>query len=76
MIESLLYLTITWLDLSYSMNQLSQFMANPGASHLQAAYQVLQYVKSTVGQGLFFPSTSSMELKVFADSDWVACPDT
>ncbi|XP_024019324.1 uncharacterized protein LOC112090983 [Morus notabilis] len=76
LIEKLLYLTITRPDLSYSVNRLSQFLANPNVTHLQAAYRVLQYLKGTVGQGLFFSSTSAIELKAFADSDWAACPNT
>ena len=76
MIRKLLYLTITRPDLSYSMNHLSQFLANPRVPHLQAAYHVLEYIKSTVGQGLFFSTTSCVQLKAFADADWAACPDT
>ena len=76
MIGKLLYLTITRLDLSFSINRLSQFLAKPQTPHLQATYHVLQFVKSIVGQGLFYSSSSAIELKAFADSDWVACLDT
>ncbi|RVW37753.1 Retrovirus-related Pol polyprotein from transposon RE1 [Vitis vinifera] len=76
MIGKLLYLTITRPDLSFSVNRLSQFLAKPQIPHLHATYHVLQYVKATVGQGLFYSSSSAIELKAFADSDWAACPDT
>ncbi|XP_024025489.1 uncharacterized protein LOC112092771 [Morus notabilis] len=76
LIGKLLYLTITRPYLSYSVNQLSQFLADSKATHLQAACRVLQYLKGTVGQGLFFSFTSAIELKAVADSDWDACPDT
>ena len=36
---------------------------------------MLQYIKGTVGQGLYFSIASSIHLKAFADLDWGACKD-
>lgn len=44
-----LYLTITRLDICYSVNCLSQFLAAPQTSHLQATLRILQYIKGTPG---------------------------
>ncbi|XP_057958838.1 uncharacterized mitochondrial protein AtMg00810-like [Malania oleifera] len=79
LIGRLLSLTMTRPDLSYSiqvLSQLTQFMDKPTQSHMDAAYQVLKYIKGTPGQGIFFPSSSSLHLKAYSDSDWASCPDT
>ncbi|KAM6555970.1 hypothetical protein CsatB_002989 [Cannabis sativa] len=75
-IGKLQYLTITRPDISYSVNKLSQFLAVPQASHMNAAVRVLQYIKSTPGQGIYFPATCKIQLRAYTDSDWAACPDT
>lgn len=44
LVVRLLYLTITWPDLTYSAQVLSQFIDHTRKPHLDAAYKVLQYI--------------------------------
>ncbi|RVW26427.1 Retrovirus-related Pol polyprotein from transposon RE1 [Vitis vinifera] len=76
LIGKLLYLNITRPDLSYYVNCLNQFLAAPRKPHLQAVFCILQYIKRTPSQVLFFSSNSKVQLKAFTDSDWASCPDT
>jgi hypothetical protein len=41
-----------------------------------AGLHVLKFLKNQHGQGLFFISSSSLQLKGFSDFDWGACLDT
>lgn len=76
LIGKLLYLTATRHDISFFMQQLSQFMGNTISLHHEAAIWVLRYVKQSPTQGLFFPSSSVLQVKAFSDSDWATCPDS
>lgn len=76
LVGRLIYLTITRPDLSYFVHVLSQFLSCPRTDHLQAVYKVLRYLKQSPGQGILIPSSGSLQLTAFSDSDWGGCPNT
>ncbi|XP_050139317.1 uncharacterized mitochondrial protein AtMg00810-like [Malus sylvestris] len=76
LVGRLIYLAITRPDRVYSVHILSQFMDKPRLPHLDAAHQVLRYIKGSPGQGIMLHSTSSLQLKAYCDADWAKCKDT
>ncbi|EOX95368.1 Cysteine-rich RLK (RECEPTOR-like protein kinase) 8, putative [Theobroma cacao] len=76
LVGSLLYLTFTRPHISFVMQCLSQFMDKPRVTHLQAAYRVLRYLKSTPSQGVLLPTKSNLQLQVYTNSDWAGCKDS
>lgn len=75
-IGRLLYLTITRPDITFAVNNLSQFLSCPTDVHLQAAHRILHYIKANPAQGLFYPANSEICLNAFTDADYSTCPDT
>lgn len=57
----LLYLTITWFDMCFAVNNLSQFLSQPWQPHRAAALKVLKYLKGSPNQGIFLSSSSSVQ---------------
>ncbi|XP_048504213.1 uncharacterized mitochondrial protein AtMg00810-like [Beta vulgaris subsp. vulgaris] len=72
-IGKLLYLNLSTPDISYSVQQLSQFMAKPRKPHFQAVIHVIKYLSGTINQGLIYPTNSDLKLTCFCDSDWGNC---
>lgn len=70
------YLIITRPDIAYAVNCLSQFVEQPRESHLKAAHRILQYLKGSIGQGVFFSSEANLAVKAYVDADWASCVDT
>ena len=46
-------------------------MHSPKEVHLNAAYQVLQYLKGTPGKGILFKRNGGLVLEAYTDADYV-----
>eukprot|EP00961_Rhodomonas_salina_P007254 98012-Rhodomonas_salina.2 len=68
-------LTMTRTDLGFVVSELSQFLANPGKEHMDAAVQVLLYLKETRLLGLKY-NRDGGGLKGYSYSDCASCQDT
>uniref|UniRef100_A0A3Q7HKD8 Reverse transcriptase Ty1/copia-type domain-containing protein n=1 Tax=Solanum lycopersicum TaxID=4081 RepID=A0A3Q7HKD8_SOLLC len=76
LIGKLLYLTMTSPDISYVIQNLSQFMHSPKKSHMEAALRVVRYLKNAPGLGIILSSEVSHALNFYCDADWATCPMT
>lgn len=76
LIRRLLYRNLSRPDITYAVQQLSQFLSHSCVPHLQALHHLLRYLKSNPGQGIFFSSSSSFQLRAFSDTVWASCPDS
>ncbi|XP_071728268.1 uncharacterized mitochondrial protein AtMg00810-like [Rutidosis leptorrhynchoides] len=76
LVGALQYLTITRPDLSYAVNQVSQFLHAPTINHFQAIKRIIRYVKGTLTYGLTFLHSPSSTLLGYSDADWARCIET
>ena len=59
--------TATRPDISYAVNQLSQFLVEPRQVHLVAVKHVLHYIQATKDYGLVFDAKGRQGLVAYAD---------
>ncbi|XP_015162957.1 uncharacterized mitochondrial protein AtMg00810-like [Solanum tuberosum] len=69
------YLSLTWPDISYAVNKLSQFLHIPIDEHWKAVKRVLWYLKETASLGLRIIHSSDSNLYMYVDADWAANPN-
>ena len=69
LVGSLVYLTITRPDISFVVQQVSQFLQTPRRLHLAAVCRIIRYVQGTSTHGLFFPTSNSTCLAAYSDAD-------
>ena len=56
LVGSLIYLTVTYLDISYAVGMVTKFMDAPRFVHYAAILRILRYVKGTLYHGLHYSS--------------------
>jgi hypothetical protein len=73
---ALQYLTFSWHDIAYAVQQVCLHMHTPREPHLTGLKRILRYLHGTLDYGLLLWSSPTSELVVYTDPDWVGCPDT
>ena len=63
-------------DLSFAVNLLFRFAANPGRAHWEAMKYMIAYVKGTTEYGITYHRGSSLQPVGFTDSDFANDKDT
>lgn len=76
LVGALQYLTITRPDLSYVVNQVSQFLHAPTQDHFQTVKRILRYVKGTLSYGLSFSYARMPSFPSYSHVDWARCIET
>ncbi|XP_058763806.1 uncharacterized mitochondrial protein AtMg00810-like [Vicia villosa] len=76
LVGRLVYLTNSRPDISYAVQNLSQYVSQPRAPHLKDANRILRYLQACPAKGILFSSSSQFQLYGFVDSDWARCSET
>ncbi|XP_071689292.1 uncharacterized mitochondrial protein AtMg00810-like [Rutidosis leptorrhynchoides] len=76
LVGALQYLTITHPDISYTVNQVSQFLQAPTLDHFQAVKRIIRYIKGTIHYGLTFYHSPKTSILGYSDADWARCIET
>jgi hypothetical protein len=77
LVGCLLYLSVASRpDITYAVQQLSQFLDSYSFAHWNAAIRVVRYLKGTRELKLILGGRNPVDLTGFTDSDWANCLDT
>ena len=70
MIGSLLYLTASRPNISYSVGVCARYQANPKESHMIALKRIIKFVKATTDFEVWYSKDTNDVLAGYSDADW------
>ena len=65
LVGKLNYLTVTHLDITYSVSVLSKYMSSPTISHLAVVEHILCYLKEALGHGILYKKHEHTRIECF-----------
>ncbi|XP_039169889.1 uncharacterized mitochondrial protein AtMg00810-like [Eucalyptus grandis] len=74
LVGKLIYLTMTRPDICYAVQTLSQFMHSPKQSHMNAALNIVRYLKTCPGLRILLSRKCNVEITAYCDADYATCP--
>ena len=75
LVGALQYLSLTRLDVAFTVNKLAQFMHRPTDAHWHALKHLLRYLNGTIDHGLMLYTSSPVHLHAYTDADWAGDKD-
>ena len=75
MIGSLLYLTASRPNISYSVGVCARDQANPKESYMIALKRITKYVKTTIDFGVWYSKNTNDVLTGYSDANWAGNAD-
>ena len=75
MIGSLLYLTASRSDISYSVGVCAKYQANPKESHMIVLKRIIKYVKTIAEFGVWYNKDTNDVLAGYSNADWAGNAD-
>ncbi|XP_039145050.1 secreted RxLR effector protein 161-like [Dioscorea cayenensis subsp. rotundata] len=69
-IGSLLYLTASMSDISFSVGVCVRYQAPPKESHLKTVKRIIRYVHGTVEYGIWYSKDYNSHFAGYSDADW------
>ena len=75
LVDSILYLTHSCPDLSFSIGHVSRYMKTPHEIHSKVAKRILRYIRGTIQFGIHYSIGGEPLLVGFTDLDWAGDPD-
>ena len=76
LVERLMYLAHTRLDLACALSIVSQFMHNPGEQHMNAVMRILRYLKSAPRKGILLTkNVDCQSVDAYSDANWAGAID-
>nr|GEZ99761.1 uncharacterized mitochondrial protein AtMg00810-like [Tanacetum cinerariifolium] len=76
MVEALMYLTVSRLDIVHATCYCARYQAKPTEKHLTAVKRIFRYLKDTIHMRLWYLKDTGFELTAFLDSDHVGYLDS
>ena len=70
LVGKLNYLTVTRLDITYSVIVVSQYMSSSTVDHWAVVEQILCHLKGVSRHGILYSNHGQNRLECFTDADW------
>jgi len=75
MIESLLYLTTSRPDITFTVGVCARYQAEPKMSHLVQVKRILKYINGTTDYEMLYSHSDNSRLSGYCDADWAGSAD-